>query len=462
MKSFKKIFSVTLAMLFVMQLGICSVGASAASDYKIVSPYADVVWSGKNAWGAYKGTIHTHTSYSDAGESLSAMVKEYYNQDYDFLANADHGITGVEWNKEPEKQVLYSYQELIGNKFEHLTDEEFAAITSGTYALYDGTIRNKKMTCVVGANELNNLSLTKNHVNGYFLAPDVGNGFGGLENEAGYEKAIKFIDDNGGLSHINHPGDWIESNTDPDAVNDPYNIKFFGDLILKYDSCLGTEVLNEKNGTTGYDRILWDNLLMYCLPYGKTVIGFSNTDAHSKKTVDSSFSVFMMEENDVEHIKETMQSGAFFAVTRRLRANDTIGPEEDFDVMNMGLPYPMFSSLTVDGHKITAAVKDTATVQWIADGKVISKTEISGGSGSVTLDLDKIDGAENFQYVRAELFGEGGLCLSQALIIDNGTAPKTFEAEEPDLFARLSSAFGGTKICAIVSELGRLIAGMFR
>lgn len=461
MKALKKILGVSLAMLFVLQLGFCCIGASAAQDYKIVSPYENVVWSGNGAWGAYKGTIHTHTSYSDAGESLSAMVKEYYNQDYDFLANADHGITGVEWNKEPEKQLLYSYQELIGNKFEHLTDEEFAAITNGTYALYDGKIRNKKMTCVVGANELNNLSLTKNHVNGYFLAPDVGNGFGGLENEAGYEKAIKFIDDNGGLSHINHPGDWIESNTNPDAVNDPKNIELFGNLILKYDSCLGTEVLNEKNGTTGYDRILWDNLLMYCLPYGKTVIGFSNTDAHSKKTVDSSFSIFMMPENNVENIKATMQNGAFFAVTRRLRANDTIGPEEDFDVMNKGLPYPMFSSLTVNGHKITATVKDTSMIQWIANGKVISKTAVTSDGASVTLDLDKIEGAEDFLYVRAELFGEGGLCLSQALVIDNGSTPKAFEEEDSSIFANLCNMFKGTKICAIFSELGRLIVGMF-
>lgn len=461
MKKTKKLFCALLCMILLMQLTLCC-SFAANNDYKIVSPYENVVWSGDNAWGAYKGTIHTHTSYSDAGESLSTMIKEYYNQDYDFVANADHGITGVEWNKEPEKQVLYSYQPLIGNEFEHLTDDEFAAITSGSYALYSGTTRNKKMTCVVGANELNNLSLTKNHVNGYFLPSDVGNGFGGLENEAGYEKAIKFIDENGGLSHINHPGDWIESNTNPDAVNDPKNIKLFGDLILKYDSCLGTEVLNEKNGTTGYDRILWDNLLMYCLPYGKTVIGFSNTDAHSKLTVDSSFSVFMMKENNVENIKETMQSGAFFAVTRRLRANDTIGPAEDFDVMNKGLPYPMFSSLTVDGHKITASTSDATTIQWIANGKVISKTEVDENNSVVTLDLDKIEGAENFEYVRAELFGEGGLCLSQALIIDDSSEPEKFEETEMTFVESIVNTFKGTKICAIISELARAIVGLFR
>ena len=37
------------------------------------------------------------------------------------------------------------------------------------------------MVPVLGANEFNNLSLTKNHVNGYFLDSDKGNGFAGME-----------------------------------------------------------------------------------------------------------------------------------------------------------------------------------------------------------------------------------------------------------------------------------------
>lgn len=449
MKKFKKALSILLALMLVIQAGALCAASAADADYKIVSPYEDVVWSGENAWGAYKGSLHSHSSYSDADDTLSVMVKESYAQDYDFLAVSDHGITGVDWNKEPEKQLLYLYQPIIDNPYEHLTDEEYEAIKNGTYEN-----RGKKMTPVLGANEFNNLSLTKNHVNGFFLSGTVGSGFAGAENESGYEQALKFIEENGGLSHINHPGDWLDSNADPDVVNDPANIEFFGNLILKYDSCLGTEVLNERNGTTGYDRILWDNLLMYCLPYGKNVIGFSNSDAHRIGTVDSSFSIFMMEENNVENIKATMQSGAFFGITRKLRANDTIGPAEEIDVMNSGLPYPMFSSLTVDGHKITVTATDSHTVQWIANGKVISKSAI--GSDAVTLDLDAIEGAEDFQYVRVELFGEGGLCLSQALVIDNGAEPLEYE-EETNLFEDIIYFLKGTKAWAIVSELIKAI-----
>ena len=457
MKNFKKILSIVLSVIMVCS--VCLVGASAqsASDYEIVSPYEDVVWYGSNAWGAYKGNLHSHTTYSDSDIDLASMVKEYYRLDYDFLANSDHGVTGVEWNKEPERQLLYSYQEIIGNKVAHLTDEEYEAITTGTY-----NNRGSKMVCVTGANELNNLSLSKNHVNGYFLPSNVGNGFGGTENEAGYEKAIQFIEDNGGLSHINHPGDWLETNANPDAVNDPDSIKFFGDLILKYDSCLGTEVLNERNGTTGYDRILWDNLLMYCLPYGKNVIGFSNTDAHSLLNCDSSFSVFMMEENTVENIKETMQSGAFFAVTRVLRGNNfEIGPAEEFDTRGSGIPYPMYKQLSVAGHKIIVTAENADQIQFIANGRVITKQPI--GSLPVVLDLDKIEGAEDFQYVRIELKGEGGMCLSQALVIDDGSSPIPFE-EETGFQAKLHDfiiQFKGTKLWTIIQELVIAIKNAF-
>lgn len=450
MKTLKKALAVAMCMFVLLQVGI--IGASAAqADYTIINPYQEVIWSGNDAWGAYKGTIHSHTTYSDAEDTLPVMVKEYYNQDYDFLAISDHGITGVDWDQAPDTQLLYTYQWLIDNPYEHLTTEEYEAIKNGTYPLYDGTVRNKPFVPILGANEFNHFSLTKNHVNGFFLPGTTGSGYAGAENERGFEQVIKFIEENGGISHINHPGDWLNTNANPDAVNDPENIKFFGDLMLKYPSCLGMEVFNERNGTTGYDRILWDNLLMYCLPYGKNVIGYSNTDAHWTDTVDSSFSVFMMEENNVDNIKKTMQNGAFFMITRKLRPNEWIGPSEEIDVMNEGLPYPMFTNIAVDGHKITVNATDTHTIKWIANGKIIAESAI--GSDAVTLDLDAIDGAENFQYVRAELYGEGGMCLTQAFVIDDGSEKLTFEAEEMTFWQKFVNWFKGTKIWAIIGEI---------
>ncbi len=168
----------------------------------------------------------------------------------------------------------------------------------------------------------------------------------------------------------------------------------------------------------------------------------------------------LMEENNVENIKETMQNGNFFMVTRNLRENDVndIGPDEAFDVIDeIGMAYPMFTKVAVDGHKITVAAKDADKVQFIANGKVIKACKI--GSEEVTLDLDTIEGAEDFLYVRAEIFGEGGLTITQALTIDNGTEPlefveKTgFEAIMEEIITIISSL----RIGVIIQEIIRAI-----
>ena len=309
------------------------------------------------------------------------------------------------------------------------------------------------MICITGANELNNMTLTKCHVNGFFLPAGVGDGFGGKEN--GHEIAVAFVEKNGGLSHINHPGDFIESNKNIDAVSDPENVKYFGDILLKYDSCLGIEVFNDRNSTTPYDRILWDNLLMYCLPYGKNVIGFSNNDAHDLENIDTSFSVFMMPSNTDENVRTAMQEGTFFAVTRILRANDIIGPAADIDVRNQNLPYPVFTKVEVDGHNVNVTTKDADTIQWIADGKVIASGTLE--DGTAFLDLDTIEGAEDFSYVRAEIYGEGGVCLTQALVIEKNeiltfTEDTSFNAVIQKILAWLKSSL----IWTIIIEITRL------
>lgn len=416
----KKLLCILLSVLFILPALL--VPSFAANDYKIVSPYEDVIWSGKGAWNAYKGNLHTHSTVSDADMDFNEMIINHYNLGYDFLAMTDHAVTGKAWNEEPTHIPLYLYQYIAGNKTTKLTDEEFEGITSGTYPV-DGTPRGYGMTCVTGGNELNGLTLTKCHVNGMFLPPHVGDNNLGWEND--HEGAVKRTEKAGGISFINHPGDWLHSNRDINTVSDPENVKYFSDIILKYDSCMGMEVFNERNGVTPYDRILWDNILMECLPYGKNVIGFSNNDAHVYNHIDSSFSVFMMTENTPEKIKETMQSGAFFCVTRILRPNDKIGPYKDLNAVNSELPYPEFTQLTVDGHKVTVKAKNCYNIQWIANGNVIANKSVDQSANETTyvIDLDKIDGAEDFQYIRCELFGEGGLTLSQALVIDDGTAP---------------------------------------
>ena len=458
MKNFKKTFACVIAMVLMLTTFV-PFAFAADNNYRIVSPYEDIVWEGENAHNAYKGNLHTHSTVSDASVDYPEMVKEYYNQGFDFLAMTDHGVTGKEWNKKQTQLPLYLYQYLLGYTVTPLTDEEYYGITSGTYPLYDGTVRGTGMTCVTGGNELCNMTLTKSHVNGFFLPDGVGDGYGGYEN--GYKDAIAFVDKHGGLSHINHPGDWLDTNMDINNVYNKEAIDMFSDILLTYDSCLGMEVFNEDNGPTNYDRILWDNLLMSVLPYGRTVIGFANSDAHDLEHVDTSFSVYMMEDNSVESVKESMQKGTFFPVTRKLRGNNIIGPENDINAMNTDIPYPMFGKVTVDGHKVTVTATDAEKLQWIANGKIIYSCDITPEmyGKEITLDLDTIEGAEDFLYVRCELFGKGGICLTQALLIDDGSEPlqykpeKTFESVMSDLLFK----FRSSRLYVIIEELIKLI-----
>lgn len=438
----KKVICILLSVLFM--LPAVAIPSFAKGDYVIDSPYEDVVWSGDGAWGAYKGNLHTHSTVSDADTDFNEMIIDHYNQGYDFLAMTDHAITGRAWNVEPKHIPLYLYQYIIGNKTTKLTDEEFEGITTGTYPV-DGEARGYGMTCITGGNELNGLTITKCHVNGMFLPENKGNNHLGFEND--HEGAVKLADEAGGLSFINHPGDWLHSNRGRDIVNDPENVHYFSNIILKYDSCLGMEVFNERNHVTPYDRELWDNILMECLPYGKNVIGFSNNDAHYHSHVDSSYSVFMMEENNVENIKKTMQSGAFFCVTRELSGDEKIGPKESFDVRYSEVPVPAFTEVSVDGHKVTVKAKNCNTIQWIANGNIIASQTLEQTEDETTyvIDLDTIEGAEDFMYVRCELFGEGGCTLTQALVIDDGTEPleyvpdTSFKSKMADFWHRIIS-----------------------
>ena len=461
----KKTCKKAVAMLMVLSVIVLSfsIGVSAESDYTIVSPYADVIWEGEDAWGAYKGNLHTHSTASDASIDLNDIILEHYNQNFDFLAMTDHGVTGVEWNEKPYGRLLYSYQKFVGKNVTPLTDEQYEGVLNGTYPVGQslseeyrvdenaiGKARGFGMTSVTGGNELNALTISKPHVNGYFLPSDFGNMDLGFENN--YEYEIKRVQEVGGLSIINHPGDWLNSRDNEAAVHDPENIQFFADIFLRYDTCMGMEVFNSNNGTEPHTRELWDNILMATLPYGRNVIGFSNSDTHDADKVDSSYAIFMMKENNVENIKKTMQSGASFLVTHKMKPDEELGPKGEYiDAGNTGLPVPMFKKVVTDGHKITVVVENTSNLTFVANGKVIAEENYTTNDAQTyTLDLDTIPGSEEFLYVRAQLIGEGGLTMTQPLIIDDGSEPHKYEPAPKTFWERILDILKCTKIYAVI------------
>ncbi len=459
-KGFRK--TIAAVLVFCLMAPVCAIASAAAGEaaaYRIVSPYEEVIWTGENAWGAYKGNLHTHSFVSDAEVDYRDMILAYYNQGFDFLAMTDHGVTGKPWNERPTELPLYGYQRIIGNTVHYFTDEEYDALQSGAYPV-DGQARGRGMICITGGNELNALTVSKDHVNAIFLPPHAGDNYLGYEND--YEGAVRLAQHYGAPCFINHPGDWLNSNDDRANCSDPEKIAYFADILLRYDNCLGMEVFNEHNGTTGYDRDTWDNLLTACLPYGKRVNGFANGDTHFLRDVDSSFSVFMMEENTPENVRKTMGSGAFFAVTRVIR-KDTVkfGPEEDMDVRDSGLPYPMFSGIRVDGHKITVEYTNADDIRWVANGNVIAKAAAadSAAPASYTLDLDTIDGAEDFLYVRCQIMGKGGITLTQAFVIDDGAEKPVYERDNSPaaVAARSLRQFFSLRVFVIIKKLWTLL-----
>lgn len=382
----------------------------------IKNPYKNVAALLGSDDNHYKTDLHAHSTVSDANEDYSVMIKGFYDRDYDILGFADHGVIGKYWNEEPAHLPLYRYQTLTGKKVTKLTDREYADITGGSCPSPTRT-KKRGMQCLSGGIELNMLTLTKSHVNGYFC------GFGqnncGFEN--GFEYAVKHVQAAGGISVINHPGDWLDSAKDFSIAKKPENVRFFGEIFNRYPSCLGMEVFNETDTCTRADRILWDALLQYVLPHGKrTLWGFANSDAHVLDRTDTSFMDLILPDFSEQNVKACMENGEFFAVGRRAR------PELGNDFVGTGA-YPSVIALTVDEEAETIAVtaKNADKLQWIANGKLLSETAEKQADGTIRSTLRARDfGGDITCYVRFQLAGRGGICLSQPFILDRGDMAK--------------------------------------
>lgn len=440
----RKIFKV-LSLITALSLifGIMQISVSAAkTTYKITNPYESVAHLLGNDDNHYKTNLHTHSTYSDATIPLTEMVKEHYSQDFDILGIADHGVIGKEWDEQPTLIPLYQYNPLIGNKQGHFTTEEYESIVAGTYS--NGTARTAKrgLQCLTGAIEGNMLVLQKNHVNGYFMNDDRTEGY--LGDEGDFSTIIEMIEDAGGISHINHPGDWLGSadgelvydadgnvmytpNGDEMTVGyqiatDPGNVQFFANFLRVYPSCLGIEVYNAFDRPTRSDRVLWDELLKVIIPEGRNVWGFANNDAHTYEDVDTCFMDFILPEYSEANVRTAMENGTFFAVSR-YDWGDRIGTTKE---------YPTVTSIVVDDENDTITVigKNTDAIKWIADGVTIQADTVSvDGVCMSTIKLQE-HSSDISCYVRAELNGAGGTTLTQAFVCDAGDMDELVNRED--------------------------------
>lgn len=384
------------------------------ADYKITNPYAQVNEFIKNSENHYKTNLHTHSTYSDANFTMTEMIEGFYDNDFDILAFAEHGIFGKEWDKEPTRIPLFTFQYLWHGKKVHPTTEQYHAFLNGTYKTpADSRTKKRGLMCVPDAIELNMFTLVKNHVNGYFTN-NAYEGKYGKEND--YETPLRLVEESGGISHINHPTDWLQAYKDPTVAKVPENIAFFADLLRRYKSCLGIEVLNMYDKPNRSDRILWDELLKTLIPEGeRTVWGFGNSDAHRVCEIDTAFMDFILPEYSLANLRKAMENGNFFAVARY--AKNELG--EDFKGEGA---VPVVTEITVDDDADTITIKGRScdAIEWIADGEII-ETAVSEVDGELVSTINLREKSDKIScYVRAQLKGKGGICMTQPFICDDG------------------------------------------
>jgi len=366
-------------------------------DYVITNPYKDVIWSGDGAWNAYKGNLHTHTTFSDGDESLQAMVEEYYNQGYDVIANADHGVVSRPWNQAPTTVPILGLYGAFKDR-NVLSAERLAEINAGEGRNGRGMIQVPKGI------EMNAATVYKSHIVG--LYGGWGQGWIGLSTD--FRIPIAGTEKNGGVSFIAHPGDWLNSAGDIEIARDPANVNFFADILRDYESCLGMEIYNGGDGRTRYDRVLWDQILMRLMPEGIPVWGFANDDSHDRGAIGRTAEILFMPTNTTDNVRTCIETGAFLACTHR---DIPLGIDGD-----RTKPYPGITNITVaeDGRSITLEADNYTEVTWITDNE-----EVVGDGLTVDLTNGKIK-----SYVRAQLTNPNGVTATQPFGVDKGDGYK--------------------------------------
>ena len=303
------------------------------------------------------------------------------------------------------------------------------------------------------ANEQNPTSFNNAHVNTWFV--DWGHGrIGGTSD---YATPISAVDELGGVSVINHPGEYTNARdvlTTEEAYNDDdfgYYIDKFENILMNYDSCIGIDINSKGDSRTRFDRKLWDTMLSDLAPAGRNVFAIASSDAHNLGIVDSGYVMVMMPELTSAALKEALLSGAFFAQScycgntdeliaysealiasgnaQAIAIGEQMKAVADNNLAEIangdkggqyrfaeGAVTTEIKAVTVDDAEDTISIDaDNALyVRWISDGQVVAE-------GS-SIDLDECENIGS--YVRAEIISEGAVTYTQAFVLDYAGMPE--------------------------------------
>lgn len=481
MKNSKRIIAVILSSILLL----CMITPGFASEnqgYTISNPYQNINWDTVNT---YKTALHTHTNASDGDPTLKESIERHVECGFDIIATTDHGTVNYTWESTNENKLIHGVLKSLGRTEGELVylgkNGTFNNGTSYSYATEDNgddylTLDSgKKIMRVPYGIEQNAISVNA-HVNSWFV--DYHN-----DNITTYKDAIKNVSNSGGVCVINHPGEYSKARYEihsSDAYNTDnysywYLINKWAGLIDKYDNCIGIDINSKGDDRTRFDRIIWDELLTRFSSNGENVLSICSSDAHQLDKIDTGFTYMLMPEMTSSALKTAMLNGEYFGASHCIgnpdelaeiasalkefygetelynKVNDTanemfkIAEEIDNGTRDadskIGITYsvldddgyyngtnPMITRIDVDDNAdtITIDTENALIIRWISDGKLITTTKADGTAFNLNNYSDKIG-----NYVRAEVFGEGGVVYTQAFILNSELNKGTTGVTDP-------------------------------
>lgn len=500
----KKSIAFLLAAVMLFGCMPFAFAADADSGYTITNPYANIDWATVNQ---YKTALHTHTNASDGDDTLTESIERHYETGFDIVSITDHGVSDMSWtDSELGSKFITKVMTLIGKTDGNLDYlEQSGTFPKGmTYQMinqngddYLVTGDGREILRIPYGVENNAVSINA-HVNSWF-APFNDN------MPSDYRNAIVGVDKAGGVSVINHPGEYTQARYElyqEDAYNmdnwsyNYYINKFYG-YIDKYDSCIGIDINSKGDGRTRYERKLWDIMLAKAAEKGTTVTAIATSDAHQLDKIDTGSLIVLADAKTSENVKKALLNGEILPQSTCIHNRDELAQiaegiktyygetelyKELADIVarydaereeianssddgNVGVSYtalddegylatetrPVINSITVDDSEdtITIDADNALIIRWISDGKLIATTKADDKAFDLNDYEDVIKG-----YVRAEVFGEGGVIYTEGFTLNADKATDSGDETIID-FGFMDFLF------AMVDRYGGLIGRIF-
>ena len=467
MEKIKKYIAVILSLVMSLML-IIPVFAQNAGTFVITSPYDDVDFSSVRQ---YKTALHSHTNASDGDNTLFESVERHYMTGFEIVATTDHGTVSYSWSDETPNEFIHTMMGVLGKsegelrylgQSGHFSDgTEYEIVRGESGDDYLRTSDGREIMRIPYGIENNAVSVNA-HVNSWF-ADYCDNSI------TTYEDAVRGVDKAGGVCVINHPGEYTKARYELhscDAYNTEnpayaYYINKYATLIDGYKACIGIDINSKKDNRTRFERVLWDELLTRFSRNGDNVYAIASSDAHQLDIIDTGFIYLLAPDKTSEDARYAIENGHMFpashcignpeelreiaqslcdfygetelytevmttltAMEAKIKAIENGKEKADEDI---GIVYsvldedgfctketqPMITDIETQGDKIKIESENAEIVRFISNGKTICTKKASEAEISLSDYASQVG-----DYVRCEVFGEGGIVYTEAFLIN--------------------------------------------